>query len=867
MQTRIDRRFCFGILILGCMLMIRSAIPNKRLAIDATFVSVKKELLGDQVLGSEALIYSLVFSDFDKGLKVLNSKADEILYSDRTRSLVVVVLKPNSFSQIRKYVKYFDIRLSVPSEESFISDFDRSIHTIAAIPYYLQPYLNLQATISVKENEADSTDIDLINKVMTSALSSGKVTRHATDMATIIAGHGNTYYTSEGVLSNANISTTSFLNLFPDEISYFIENDISVQNHSYGLGIEDYYGLEAQAYDQQVYENPEIVHVFSSGNLGGESAIFSPYSSIEGHSNLSGTFKHAKNVLTIGGVDSFGIVSAGSSFGPAYDGRIKPELVAYGYGGTSEAAAITSGCVAVVANGLIVNGFNPTAAAVKAVLVAGADDLGAEGPDFQTGFGKINMFKSLTILHEKEIIQDTIASNQVIEYDLEYSGVANFDFVISWLDPASEIDNERALINDLDIEVIDSEGQVFRPFQMKYLPEEIENGIAITAGRDSINNIEKISGYSLNNLKVRVKSKNLFGGKQEFTIAYNLKCETCEVFEYPYYGSNIENGSALIPRVSSLKGERFSSFDYFTLPDRKVIGSTISTKPSIQFRDTSALLSIYTVGSFDSSPPVSFTVSEIPKITPAWQCGDSILIAWDKKSYQKSFELLELQGEEMVVIDSTSENYFVVQKKDGRHYVAIREKITDGFYSPNSLAIDLNTLSLNCFFNQFLYEEIDGGLRLNLELSSLALIQDVSIEKEIDGHFIEINRFGDPELSQSFDDLNLWSGNNVYRAVIHLQDGRKFLTDKRIYFYVPKDEIAIFPTLFDASEGIQIIQANFQEAIFYLYNASGAEVIREEIFSDYDYVDTFDLSTGVYFFVMRSGKTILKSGKLFVHSN
>ncbi len=51
----------------------------------------------------------------------------------------------------------------------------------------------------------------------------------------------------------------------------------------------------------------------------------------------------SKNTLSVGAVDSQGKVSPLSSRGPAYDGRIKPELVAYGEGGTSEAAALVSG--------------------------------------------------------------------------------------------------------------------------------------------------------------------------------------------------------------------------------------------------------------------------------------------------------------------------------------------------------------------------------------------------------------------------------------------------------------------------------------------------------------------------------------------
>ena len=51
----------------------------------------------------------------------------------------------------------------------------------------------------------------------------------------------------------------------------------------------------------------------------------------------------AKNILTVGATDSFSIVAALSSKGPAHDGRVKPELVAFGEDGSSGAAALVSG--------------------------------------------------------------------------------------------------------------------------------------------------------------------------------------------------------------------------------------------------------------------------------------------------------------------------------------------------------------------------------------------------------------------------------------------------------------------------------------------------------------------------------------------
>ncbi|QKG51544.1 S8 family serine peptidase [Hymenobacter sp. BRD67] len=123
---------------------------------------------------------------------------------------------------------------------------------------------------------------------------------------------------------------------------------MSVQNHSYGTGIENYYGLEALGYDQQTRQLPTLLHVFSSGNSGTDASADGLYKGLVAVANLTGQFKMSKNSLAVGATDALGQVAALSSRGPAYDGRIKPELVAYGDAGSSDASALGSGAALLV---------------------------------------------------------------------------------------------------------------------------------------------------------------------------------------------------------------------------------------------------------------------------------------------------------------------------------------------------------------------------------------------------------------------------------------------------------------------------------------------------------------------------------------
>src|SRR5690606_36356033 len=115
------------------------------------------------------------------------------------------------------------------------------------------------------------------------------------------------------------VSSSDFANLMPDPDDYFDEVNAWTQNHSYGTVVENQYGVMAEAYDENAVRLPLLLHVFSAGNSGTETPTNGPYAGIAGVANLTGNFKMAKNLLTVGAVDTLGNPQSFSSRGPAFD--------------------------------------------------------------------------------------------------------------------------------------------------------------------------------------------------------------------------------------------------------------------------------------------------------------------------------------------------------------------------------------------------------------------------------------------------------------------------------------------------------------------------------------------------------------------
>jgi len=356
-----------------------------------------------------------------------------------------------------------------------------------------------------------------------------QLNKHATWVAGVVAADSFTYGVNygRGVASGVSLYSYTFIgngtnvNNFQDGLD---THGIHIFNNSWGYsapGPDDFgdYRSEAEEWDEFVYDNYDeyLCLVKSAGNF------WNGVVPAEGEDTYHclPPLSTAKNCITVGAVewsdiDDDGIVDIGdseifisvwptlpgaSSTGPTDDGRIKPDLTAMGtdvlttsylsgqdayyagFGGTSSTAPAVTGVAALVHEAYqdYYSDF-PTVDIVKALLCNTAVDIGNAGPDFLYGWGVVNAKGAIdTIRNNVEGISGDggyIASGIVehnddeavfqIEID-ENNNSSDMKVMLSWVDPEGDPAQQYALINNLDLTVIDpggSETTTYYPWVM-----------------------------------------------------------------------------------------------------------------------------------------------------------------------------------------------------------------------------------------------------------------------------------------------------------------------------------------------------------------------------------------------------------------
>jgi len=392
------------------------------------------------------------------------------------------------------------------------------------------------------------------------------LTTHQEYIGRVVMGDGasTTHYHSthvagtmiaSGVVSSAKgMAPAASLRAFDwnndeSEMAYEAANyNALVSNHSYGYARgwvwtgsswqwygntnisteEDYlfgfYDSQAHNWDQIAWNAPYYLICKSAGNDRGDGPSNPPYP-LDGPYDCIAHAAIGKNVLTVGAVADIPggytqasdvVMSTFSSWGPADDGRIKPDIVANGVSlystdddhnadytslsGTSMSSPSAAGSLILLQQhyeDLNGTGNFMRAATLKALVIHTADEAGLhDGPDYQFGWGLMNTLSAADLISDNASL-NTIEENILVDgayyqRTVTAAGGQPLKVTISWTDipgtpVAASLDPINPMIvNDLDLKVTEG-SNTYYPWK---LDRDNPENPATRNGKNYVDNTE-----------------------------------------------------------------------------------------------------------------------------------------------------------------------------------------------------------------------------------------------------------------------------------------------------------------------------------------------------------------------------------------
>jgi hypothetical protein len=785
-----------------------------------------------------------------------------IMFADMNWRIIALLFSLTSATALAQKEEYL-----VPGHNLFVNN-------IAALHRYYPRWNGAGIRLSIKEFRFAGTDIDILGRIVANPNAAANVTSHANIMASLAGGAGNADWAGLGAAPGCHLISSSFVGLMPDPD--YDATGISVQNHSYGVDIQSWYGERAAAYDLSSQYFPSLIHVFSAGNKGDSAALDGKYAGIPGFSNLSGEFKMAKNILLVGSVDSFSQPALRSSRGPAYDGRIKPDLMAFGKGGSSESAALVSGVAAVLQQALLETTDSlPYSDLVRALLVNGADDIGPRGPDFASGFGNLNGRKSAQQVYDGFFMEGIVLPSQTLKIPVAVNPtVQSLKITMSWNDPPAIPLTHTALLHDLDMSLVSPTGQVHYPWVLNTYPSADSLSLPATTGIDSLNNLEQIFiGMPASGLwEIQIKAPADMTGPQHFGLAWNLDTLNTFHWAYPLAQTPAISNSGIVAQwdaglttgngVLSWRDVRNDHWhvinDSARLEQGWIRWLLPDTFAAIQLR-----MEINGVGHVSDT----FLVAPEIRVEVGFNCPDSIMLHWNNISVHAEYLLYGMENQYLEPLIWVQDTFVVLPKLNyPQNRFAVACRANPSIINRRSAAPDIATQGVGCYFRNFQAEWFgDSTIDLTLVLGTDYHLQNIVLEKRAGTAFIPIGEVAPNGTIYSFQDEHPNPGINVYRAKLTLDGGGIVYSDLAEGYFSGNLTWWLFPNPANSNGILSWICRTDEPGQFALYDMYGKLILEAISSEQLDQISLNGISPGVYFFRITEGGNEVGIGTLVIH--
>lgn len=743
-----------------------------------------------------------------------------------------------------------------PKEELTTGALDLSVNSLNTAHARYPLITGNGILISIKEQQPDTTDIDYGGRYINTNAAAPTFSTHASIMATTMAGCGNTSPFATGAAPAAAVTATSFASLLPESDAYYKQNTISIQNHSYGTVPENYYGTEAMAYDKSATMAPTLLHIFSAGNSGTASGT-GTYAGVQGWSNLTGNFKTAKNVLVVGAIDSFYQVAPASSKGPTFDGRVKPELVAFGEDGSSGAAALVSGTAALLQQAYLNQKQQlPSAAVLKAILLNSADDIDIPHIDYRSGYGSLNGYNAVKTIAENRFWEDTMQHGVLKKFALHLPRhTAQLKVTLAWTDKPAAVNAPKALVNDLNAVLKNTQtGEAWLPWVLNATAHIDSLQKEATRKRDTLNTAEQITiaAPPAGDYSLEISADTTIAA-QAFAVAYQI--DTMDYFEwnFPTATDAVLSGTANVLRWQTTDTGK-ATIEYTTGNETwKKVTDSIDLKQGYYTWNVPDTMTTARLRMHLATEQVilsdTFVISNATNVNVGFNCADSFLLYWNTLPVSQ-YQLYALGNQYLEPITTISDTAVIFQKRERPEMYYSIAPLIAGKPGLRSFTINYTTQGTGCYFKTFYLISQDAKqATFAASLGSLYNIAEVTLQKRNGTQFSNLKSITNPGVTDfNFTDSALVNGGNRYRLQIKLYNGIFIYSEEINVYNFGTDAIVLFPNPVIQNTPVTVLTNDntIGHVRIEIYTATGALIHKVALNNIINAISTTALSKGVY---------------------
>jgi len=576
------------------------------------------------------------------------------------------------------YVSYLEL-----GAEPAVADDDlgRSLHRSNMIDAkYIggRSYTGAGLGVLVRDDGGLGPHIDYHGRLTQEFIDGGGGGTHGDGVAGILAGAGNFNPMNRGMAAGADIHALNYAADHLDSTMHLFFNEgVLVTNSSYSNGCNGGYTTITETVDQQIFNNPTLIHVFSAGNSNNSEC---GYGAGNQWGNITGGHKIGKNVIATANLNANGTLVGSSSRGPASDGRIKPDISANGqnqvstdpnneyspFGGTSGAAPGIAGITAQLHDAYrqLNGGVTAESALLKAILLNSANDLGNIGPDFKYGWGHVNALRAVETLEEGRYFSAPVDPGNTNTHSLVIpAGVLQAKVMVYWKDQEGSTSASIALVNNLDARVLDPLGNINEPWILDSSPNPLTLDLPAITGIDTLNNVEQIAldNPVAGTYTIEVTGTELPFGTHEYYVVYEFLTNDIKL-TYPIGGEGFVPGE-----TERIHWDAYGDSGVFDLQysiDGGAIWTTIGTSSAnsrlydwIVPNDFTGEAKVRIIrGAFESISEANFSISTVPTgLEVLTVCPDYIELGWNEMTNATQYQIYALGEKYMDSVGVTSD--------------------------------------------------------------------------------------------------------------------------------------------------------------------------------------------------------------------